>query len=118
MPEQPLTDAELHAFLALDDARTAEEWIDMAGTPFEGEIHTADDFATVVVMLPDLDDRPHDLAYIAGCTRVARRMAEELVRRREAARELTDALGRIGREDDTPELDAYHEDETYRLRGV
>ena len=106
MREQPLTDAELHAVLALDDARTPDEWQDMAGTPFEGEIHTAADFGTIVMMLPDLDDRPHDLAYVAGCTRLAPRMAEELLRRREGARELTDALSRIGRDDD---MDAWHE---------
>ena len=118
MPEQPLTDAELQELIALDDARTPEEWIDMAGTPFEGELHTSDDFGTVVMMLPDVDDRPHDLAYVAGCTRMARRMAEELLRRREGARELTDALSRIGREDDLPEMDAYHEDKTLRLLGA
>jgi len=95
MPEQPLTDAEIHAFLALDDARTPGEWIDMAGTPFEGEIHSAADFGTIVMMLPDLDDRPHDLAYVAGCTRVAPRMAEELVQRRQAEARMWQDVERI-----------------------
>ena len=113
MPEQALTDAELQELIALDDARTPEEWIDMAGTPFEGEIHTAGDF-DLIVEAPDLDDRPHDLAYVAGCTRVARRMAEELLRRRQAAREMADALSRIGRDDD---MDGWHDWHQNRMVG-
>ena len=91
MPEQPLTDAELQEFIALDDGRPDLSWR---------------------YWMPDYRDDWTSMAI-----RMARRMAEELLRRRQAAQEMTDTLDRIGR-DDASAMDGYHEDKTLRLLGA
>jgi len=97
MAERPLTDAELHAFLALDDARTAGEWeweapdesymgLGVKGTALmEGAVLGCArcDACQGCGKLCDWPKQP-DADYIAGCTRMARRMAEELLRLRQA----------------------------------
>ena len=120
MAEQPLTDAELQELIRLDDARTPGEYGYAAADREGGEApilcvvrngHAIGPYIATIGEAAALGlewDAPvyHNANWVAGCTRVVRRMAEELLRRREGARELTDALGRIGCDEDLPELDA------------
>jgi len=90
MPEQPLTDAEIQEFIALDDARTPGEGVAKHGT----------DNRAAGVRLPDgglfaICFRDADADHIAGCTRVARRMAEELLQRRQAEARMWQDVERV-----------------------
>lgn len=79
MPEQPLTDDDLRAFLAADDARTPGECQSRHGTrDMAPSVHN-ERYGLAATCFDDAD-----ADYIAACTRLARRMAEELLARRGA----------------------------------
>ena len=98
MAEQPLTDAELQELIRLDDARTPGEYGYAAADREGGEApilcvvrngHAIGPYIATIGEAAALGlewDAPvyHNANWVAGCTRVVRRMAEELLRRRQA----------------------------------